>query len=94
MVPLAVQRRAGLKSGQELEFRVSGSVITIFPKLLAVDEEYTPEQRRIVDARLDEASEDVHAGRVEGPFSSHREFIASLHKEAKKSNKRKTKRSG
>ena len=33
VVPPAVRRRAGLKNGQELEFRVSGGVITILPKL-------------------------------------------------------------
>jgi|ERR1035438_7458911 bifunctional DNA-binding transcriptional regulator/antitoxin component of YhaV-PrlF toxin-antitoxin module len=93
VVPLAVRRLAGLKSGQEIEFRVSGSVITILPKLPAGDDEYTPEQRRIIDARLDTADEDIKAGRVHGPFSTHREFITSLHREAKKLNGRKTKRS-
>lgn len=94
VVPLAVRRLAGLKSGQEIEFRVSGSVITILPKLPAGDDEYTPEQRRIIDARLDQADEDIKAGRVHGPFSTHREFITSLHKETKKVNGRKTKRPG
>jgi bifunctional DNA-binding transcriptional regulator/antitoxin component of YhaV-PrlF toxin-antitoxin module len=93
VVPPAVRRRAGLKSGQEIEFRVSGSVITILPKSPAADDEDTPEQRRIIDARLNKADEDIKAGRVHGPFSTHREFITSLHKEAKKLNGRKTKRS-
>jgi bifunctional DNA-binding transcriptional regulator/antitoxin component of YhaV-PrlF toxin-antitoxin module len=33
VVPLAVRRKAGFKSGQEIEFRASGGVITIVPKL-------------------------------------------------------------
>ena len=33
------------------------------------DDEYTPEQRKFIDARLAEADEDVKAGRVYGPFS-------------------------
>jgi bifunctional DNA-binding transcriptional regulator/antitoxin component of YhaV-PrlF toxin-antitoxin module len=90
VVPPAVRRRAGLKSGQE---RVSGGVISIRPKLPTADDEYTPEQRRIVDAQLAEGLADVKAGRVHGPFSTHKEFIASLHKEAKKLNRTKTKRS-
>jgi bifunctional DNA-binding transcriptional regulator/antitoxin component of YhaV-PrlF toxin-antitoxin module len=93
VVPPAVRRQAGLKSGQEIEFKVSGGVISIRPKLPAADDEYTPEQRRIVDAQLAEGLADVKAGRVHGPFSTHKEFIASLHKEARKLNRTKTKRS-
>jgi bifunctional DNA-binding transcriptional regulator/antitoxin component of YhaV-PrlF toxin-antitoxin module len=93
VVPLAVRKRAGLKSGQELEFKVSGGVITILPKIPAAGDDYTPEQRRIIDACLDKADEDIKAGQVHGPFSTHREFIASLHQEAKKLSKRRTKRS-
>jgi bifunctional DNA-binding transcriptional regulator/antitoxin component of YhaV-PrlF toxin-antitoxin module len=92
-VPPAVRRQAGLKSGQEIEFKVSGGVISICPKPLTADEEYTPEQRRIVDAHLAEGLADIQAGRGHGPFSTHKEFIASLHKEARKLNRAKTKRS-
>jgi len=93
VVPPSVRRKAGLRSGQEVEFKVTGGVISIRPKLPAADDEYTPEQRRIVDAELAGGLADVKAGRVRGPFSTHREFIESLHKEAKKLNRRKAKRS-
>ena len=33
VVPLAMRRKAGFKSGQEIEFKASGGVITIVPKL-------------------------------------------------------------
>jgi bifunctional DNA-binding transcriptional regulator/antitoxin component of YhaV-PrlF toxin-antitoxin module len=92
VVPPSVRRQAGLKSGDKLEFKVSGQVITILPQVTAGDE-YTPEQRRIVDAQLAEGLADVKAGRVHGPFATHKEFIASLHKEARKLNHKKTKRS-
>jgi bifunctional DNA-binding transcriptional regulator/antitoxin component of YhaV-PrlF toxin-antitoxin module len=84
VVPLAIRRRAGLKSGQELEFKVSGGVITIAPKQPDADDEYTPAQRRIIDAQLAEGLADIKAGRVHGPFSTHQEFIASLLEEARK----------
>ena len=93
VVPPAVRRRAGLKSGQELEFKVSGGVITILPKAPAADDEYTREQRRLIDAQLADGLADIEAGRVHGPFSTHKEFIASLHREARKLNRKKTKRS-
>lgn len=93
VVPPAVRRQARFKSGQELEFRVSGGVITIVPKLPSADEEYTPEQRRIIDAQLAEGLAEIKAGRVHGPFSTHQEFIASLHEEARKLSRKKAKRS-
>lgn len=93
VVPPAVRRRARFKSGQELEFKVSGGVITILPKLPTADDEYTPAQRRAIDAQLAEGLADIRAGRVRGPFSTHKEFIDSLHKEANRLKGKKTKRS-
>lgn len=93
VVPAAVRRRAGFKSGQEIEFRASGGMITIVPKLASADDEYTPEQRRIVDAQLAGGLADIKAGRVRGPFSTHKEFVGSLHAAAKKVSRKPAKRS-
>jgi AbrB family looped-hinge helix DNA binding protein len=41
VVPLSVRRRAGIKSGDRLEFRVSGGGVRIMPKLPSADDEYT-----------------------------------------------------
>ena len=92
VVPPSVRRRAGHRNGQDLEFRVSGGVITILPKLPAADDEYTPAQRRIIDARLAKGLDDIKAGRVSEAFSDHGEFIAALHKEAARLSAKKTKR--
>ena len=54
----------GLKGGQEIEFKVCGGVISILPKPPAADDEYTPKQRRIIDAGLAKADADIKAGRV------------------------------
>lgn len=49
VVPPAVRRQAGLRNGDELEFKVSGSEITIRPKVpQTAGDEYTPGQRRLV----------------------------------------------
>jgi AbrB family looped-hinge helix DNA binding protein len=45
VVPASVRRRAGIKAGDRLEFKVSGGIINITPKPPAADNEYTPEQR-------------------------------------------------
>jgi bifunctional DNA-binding transcriptional regulator/antitoxin component of YhaV-PrlF toxin-antitoxin module len=88
VVPRSVRRRAGLKNGQEVEFKVSGGMITIIPKLPSADDEYTPAQRRIVDARLAEARK----GPYYGPFETVDEAIAFLRKETKSRNRKEARR--
>ena len=82
VVSAALRRKAGFKSGQELEIKASGGVITIVPKRASARDEYTPEQRRVIDARLAKAEEDIRAGRVYGPFTAREagEFIENLAK--------------
>jgi hypothetical protein len=48
------------------------------------DDEYTPEQRKIVDAELAKGLEDVRMGRTVGPFDTAEEMIASMKSELKK----------
>jgi bifunctional DNA-binding transcriptional regulator/antitoxin component of YhaV-PrlF toxin-antitoxin module len=84
VVPPSVRRRAGHKNGQDLEFRVSGGVITILPKPPGADDEYTPEQRRITDARLAEGLADIKAGRTFGPFDNADKMIAHMKAQLKK----------
>jgi len=73
VVPKSVRRKAGLKDGDAVEFKVSGRIISIFPKAPVApskDDGYTPAQRRVIDAGLAKAQEDVKAGRVHGPFTA------------------------
>jgi bifunctional DNA-binding transcriptional regulator/antitoxin component of YhaV-PrlF toxin-antitoxin module len=88
VVPRSVRRLAGIKNGQEVEFKVSGGMITIIPKLPAADDEYTPAQRRIVDARLAGARK----GPYYGPFETVDEAIAFLRREIKSRNRKEAKR--
>ena len=91
VVPRAALRTAGFKSGQELEIKASGGVITILPKLPNADDQYTPEQRQAVDARLKKALEEVTQGHTAGPFNTADEMIALLKHELKQSRARKSK---
>jgi bifunctional DNA-binding transcriptional regulator/antitoxin component of YhaV-PrlF toxin-antitoxin module len=88
VVPRAVQRRAGIKAGQRVQFKVSGGIISIIPELPTADDEYTPAQRRVIDARLAKARK----GPYHGPFETAGEAITFLRKEIKsrKDAKRKT----
>jgi hypothetical protein len=65
--------------------------IVLTPKLvidrsqfLNADDEYTPTQRRTMDARLAKGLEDVKQGRTVGPFHTADEMIASMNQELKK----------
>jgi bifunctional DNA-binding transcriptional regulator/antitoxin component of YhaV-PrlF toxin-antitoxin module len=80
VVPKEVRRTAGFKSGQEIEFKASGGVITILPKLPPTDAGHTPEQRRAIDAQLDAAEK----GPFHGPFNGADEMATYLKKELKK----------
>lgn len=77
-VPPSVRRRAGIKTGDRVEFRVSGGVISIIPKLPGAGEEYTPAQRRRIDSRLAESEADLKHGRTHGPFATHQDMMAFL----------------
>ncbi len=62
IVPPSVRRKVGLKSGDKVVFQTSGRVITILPKEEPDEDEYTPEQRKIIDARLAKAMKEVERG--------------------------------
>jgi len=90
VVPSSVQREAGIKAGDRLEFKVSGGVINIIPKRLTPDDESTPEQRGIINAQLAEGLEDIRAGRVSPRFNTVDEMLASLKSGRKTTRRRKT----
>jgi bifunctional DNA-binding transcriptional regulator/antitoxin component of YhaV-PrlF toxin-antitoxin module len=81
-VPIEVQRRAGIKPGDRIEFEVSEGIIRIIPVRPCANEEYTPEQRKVIEARIAEGLDDIEHGRVHGPFNSHLEMMASLREPA------------
>jgi bifunctional DNA-binding transcriptional regulator/antitoxin component of YhaV-PrlF toxin-antitoxin module len=93
-LPDQVRQQAGIKLGDLLEFKVSGGVVTVLPKLPSADDEYTPKQRRAIDAQLAEGLADIKAGRTAGPFNTADEMIAHMKGELKKrAAAKKTKRS-
>jgi AbrB family looped-hinge helix DNA binding protein len=84
-IPTRVREQAGLNKGDVVEFSYQRGKIVITPKIIidrsqfpTADDEYTPAQRRIIDARLDKADEDIKAGRTRGPFNTADEAIADM----------------
>lgn len=98
VVPPSVQRKARLKAGDQVEFKATPGKITIVTKppvvAAAADDEYTPEQRRIIEAQLAEGLEDIRKGRVHGPFNTVEEMIASMEANIKKSRPTKRRKTG
>jgi AbrB family looped-hinge helix DNA binding protein len=80
VVPESMRRRAGIKPGDRVEFRVSGGIINIIPQPSSADDEYTPAQRRQILAEIAEARK----GPYYGPFDSAEEMIASIKTELKR----------
>jgi AbrB family looped-hinge helix DNA binding protein len=87
VVPPSVSRRAGIKPGDRLEFKVSGGIINIIPILPSADDEYTPAQRKIIDTQLREAAK----GPYYGPFETADSAIEFLRQEIHKRKAEKTK---
>jgi hypothetical protein len=53
-------------------------------KFSNADDEYTAEQRRIVDARLAESAEELQRGRTFGPFNTAEEMAPSMKAQLRK----------
>ena len=80
VVPESLRRRAGIKPGDRLEFKVSGGIINIIAQVPSAEDEYTPAQRRAILAEIAEAQK----GPYYGPFDTAEEMIASIKAELKK----------
>ncbi len=65
-IPTRLRVQAGLSQGDLVEAVFKGGKIVLTPKVLIdrskfsnADDEYTPAQRRVIDARLAESEEDL-----------------------------------
>jgi len=86
-LPTKMRRLAGIGEGDLVQASFQRGKIVLTPTLVIdrskfpnADDEYTPKQRRLIDAELAEGLADIKAGRVSKAFSDHGEFIADLHK--------------
>jgi bifunctional DNA-binding transcriptional regulator/antitoxin component of YhaV-PrlF toxin-antitoxin module len=70
VVPPSVRRQAGIKAGDQLEFKASRGVITIVTKSDIGKDEPMSDQRGMIDREIAKGLEDIKRGRVYGPFSA------------------------
>jgi bifunctional DNA-binding transcriptional regulator/antitoxin component of YhaV-PrlF toxin-antitoxin module len=92
VVSPAALRRAGFKSGQKLEVKVTGGAITILAKAAKSGNDLAVSERRAISRGIAASERDYKAGRSYGPFKTHEAFIASLREESAKMAPKKTKR--
>src|SRR5216684_5186220 len=84
-LPSRLRTAIGVVEGDLIEASVQRGKIVLTPKLVidrskfpTADDEYTPQQRRIIDARLAKSDKDLKKGRTFGPFNTAEEMIASM----------------
>jgi len=87
-----MRKAVGVNVGDLLEAKVERGKITLTPKVVVDRGHYTPRQRRIVDARLAKALEEVKQGRLLGPFDTAVDMLSSLKGTSRKSAGRSTAR--
>lgn len=99
-LPTKLRNLAGIVEGDLVEAAFFRGKIVITPKLVVdrsqfptADAEYTAQQRRIIDARLNMAAATIKKGHVSPAFGTIDEFAAAIQTDAQKL-KGKTKRSG
>jgi AbrB family looped-hinge helix DNA binding protein len=90
-IPTSLRNKAGLAKGDLVEFSFQHGKIVITPKVVvdrsafpSAEGDYTPAQRRAIDARLSESAKDLKNGRTYGPFNTAEDMISSMEKELKK----------
>jgi AbrB family looped-hinge helix DNA binding protein len=96
-LPSRLRAAIGVAEGDLVEASIQRGKIVLTPKLIidrskfpTADDEYTPAQRRAIDARLDKSEADLKKGRTAGPFNTASEMIAHMKTVLKKRTATKT----
>jgi hypothetical protein len=87
-----MREQAGLNKDDLVEFAITRKVVVGRSQFPSASGEYTPAQRRAIDARVAKSGQDIKRGEVYGPFETHKEFLAALHRAAAKPDRKSTKR--
>lgn len=91
VIPPNMLKHLGVDVGDTLEAKAEGRKIVFTPKQKVdyskfpnADSEYTPVQRRYIDARLAKSLAQTRAGLTYGPFETADDMIAHMKSELKK----------
>lgn len=75
-----------------MKVRTTSDAITILPRSAAAFDELAPSERRAFNRGIAASERDYKKGRSYGPFKTHEAFISSLHEQAARQARNKTKR--
>src|SRR5262245_32295387 len=89
VVPEAIRRKAGLRRGEQLEFKVSGRSITIVPKLTPDEFE---DQLELQDPKVQEHIRKSHEDFLAGRSRPAEELLGELSQTAKRKRARSSKK--
>ena len=99
-LPTRMRSLAGIVEGDLVQATFQRGKIVITPTVIidrskfpTSDDEYTPAERRAIDRGIAQSLKEYKQGKAYGPFKTHAEFIASLHKNAKQLGDKTSKRS-
>ncbi len=100
-LPSRFRAALGVADGSIVELTLKQGKAILTPKLVidrsgfpTADNDYTPAQRRAIDRGIAQSEREYQQGRGFGPFATHEELIASLHKHSAKPRKKKPSRPG
>jgi AbrB family looped-hinge helix DNA binding protein len=90
-IPSRLRKQAGIAEGDVVAASFQRGQIVLTPKVVIdratfpnADAEYTPAQRRVINASLAKADKEIKSGRTFGPFDNADDMIASIERELKK----------
>lgn len=90
-IPSRLREQAGIVEGDIVEATFQRGHIVLTPKVVIdrtsfpnAGDEYTPAQRRSINARLARADKEILGGQTFGPFDNAEDMIASIERELKK----------
>jgi AbrB family looped-hinge helix DNA binding protein len=84
VIPESVRAQIGVEVGDVFEATAEKGRIVLKPKTAVAVDEYTPADRRRIDAQLAKSVAEHKQGRSFGPFESHEDMTALLHKQVNK----------
>lgn len=80
VLPSEIKNKPGFKAGKRFDVVFSAGILNIVPEVPNTDDEYTPKQRKIIDAHLAEAEKDIKRGRVYGPYNNAKEMMKDFYR--------------
>lgn len=88
VIPQSVRDQIQVSIGDVFEATAEQGKIVFQPKAIVDRDEYTPSQRRRINAQLAKSVSEHREGKSFGPFKAHQEMVDFLHQQTKQARTR------